>query len=115
MTEKEEIVSDTMRRINKLIGQEEIGDAVEKLSNDVRNYDKLLISEINKRVEALKHRGIEPDYEKIIKSVHKKFRFKLELFNSIYTSMMKASLFMEHLDEKYDEEMKAIEEKEKKK
>ncbi len=96
MKDKNNIIRDTNKKVKQLLNYDDMPSAIEKLQNDVMNYDKLLIEEVKKRADSLIHRGIEPDYIKIIEKVHKKYKVKLDLYLKVFLIVMqgKAELDM---------------------
>jgi len=97
--DKDKLVHDTMVQLKSLLKYDDCVDNVRRLHDDVFNYDVLFISEINKVVDSLKHQGFEPDYMKIIKNIHKRHRYKLDLYLQVFLLLMHGGAQLDLMDD----------------
>ena len=94
---EDEVIHDTVKEAKALLKYEDLPDAVQKLHDEVYNYDEFLINEINKQVASIKYNGIEPDYLKIIKSIHKRYKYKLDLYLQIFLILMHGKFKLDNM------------------
>jgi len=59
----------------------------------VENYDKAFLDELQKQVASLKHKNKEIDYLKIIKRIHKKYKFMFDIYKCIVRIAILSELY----------------------
>jgi len=94
---EDEVIYNTVKEAKALLKYEDLPDAVQKLHDEVYNYDEFLINEINKQVASIKHNKIEPNYSKIIRSIHKRYKYKLDLYLQIFLILMQGKFKLDNM------------------
>lgn len=63
--------------------EDDIIPKLEHIVSSVENYDEVFIDELEKHIASLEHQNKEIDYSKIIKKIHKKYKYMFDIYKSI--------------------------------